>query len=148
MTTPGCLTGSPGRQGFRVTPMPTSRSNNCWLCPLLLSFSDAGPISVAPHARGRRPKSCRGRNRAGGTPTSPTITNYVEVQGFQRLYTALRITMPNEQINAEQQHRSDRIRTFIDDGVVDRSRLDVPRVVRWTERMIRGPKPLLTLLRW
>jgi len=71
----------------------------------------------------------------------------VEVQGFQRLYAALRITMPNEQINAEQHHRSDRIRTFIDDGVVDRSRLDVPRVVRWTERMIRDPKPLLTLLR-
>jgi hypothetical protein len=69
------------------------------------------------------------------------------VQGFQRLYAALRITIPYEQINAEQHHHSDRIRTFIDDGVVDCSRLDVPRVVRWAERMFRNPKPLLMLLR-
>jgi hypothetical protein len=46
MTMPGCLTGSPGRQGFRVTPIsycaPTSRSNNCWLCQLMAQSVGVG----------------------------------------------------------------------------------------------------------
>jgi hypothetical protein len=40
---------------------------------LLFSFSDAGPSRIIPRARGRRPKSFKGRNRGRNGAIAPVV---------------------------------------------------------------------------
>jgi hypothetical protein len=55
-----CRADKPAQCPHRFCCAPPRWSNSCWLCQLLLSFSDAGPMKVSPRARGPASEKLQG----------------------------------------------------------------------------------------